>query len=563
MLWIRFSLLLIAGWGLGCFALESVPTAVLALPGASLDPERPIFGGAAVLIDRSGLAITLEEALVDPQAATMSVVLSGGERTQGRIVRRATDGSTAVLLQISMSATSAEPMRLAQSASARMGDTVWSVGSPFGSLAIDGRAVMSRGIISAVTEISSDTPPARGRAGVILSNYRGPVFETTAAINDGNQGGALVDDSGALLGLTSLGVARERRMGTAVPIDRILAALKLEPSKQPSAGQTDPIVQRLAREATKAAKYLALVVFDRPVGPGNPDMIPRPEPITQATPAYLRKALQEKWDLYYHQQQVWRIDQPVSAIVVDAKNGLLVTAASNLHGGASAGQILMPDGARIPVYVKDIAEDLDLVLLKATLPLPQSQVQWAAKDSLHRGDPLAVVAALRQGQVTMTTGICSAEDRDPEGFHGGSLIQTDALANYGSLGGALIDLDGFAQGMIAFLGPERPWVSNCGVAMALPAEAITDAIPKLLKTKVGLGIRLDNGLRVLAVLPATGAEAAGLKVGDDLLSLDGKTLRRASDLVEGLKARTAGEVVKLRIRRLSEELDCPLTLKEF
>jgi S1-C subfamily serine protease len=80
---------------------------------------------------------------------------------------------------------------------------------------------------------------------------------------------------------------------------------------------------------------------------------------------------------------------------------------------------------------------------------------------------------------------------------------------------------------------------------------------------VGLGIRLDNGLRVLAVLPATGAEAAGLKVGDDLLSLDGKTLRRASDLVEGLKARTAGEVVKLRIRRLSEELDCPLTLKEF
>ena len=560
MLRFRFVVFLLVGT---CCALDMVPTAVVALPGVSVDPERPVFGGTAVLIDRTGLAITLEEALADPQAATMAVVLSGGERTHGRIVRRATDGSTAVLLQISLSATSVAPIHLADSASVRMGDTVWSVGSPFGSLAIDGRAVISRGIISARTEIRSDTPPARGRAGAILSNYRGPVFETTAAINDGNQGGALIDDAGALVGLTSLGVARERRMGTAVPLDRILSALQLDLPRQQASGQTDPMVQRFTQEATKAAKYLALVLFDRPLGPGNPDMIPRPEPITQATPAYLRKVLQEKWDLYYHQQQVWRIDQLVSAIVVDAKNGLLVTAASNLHGGVSAGQILMPDGTRIPVYVKDVAEDLDLALLKATEPLSQSQVVWAPKDSLQRGDPLAVVAALRSGQVTMTTGICSAQKRDPEGFKGDALIQTDALANYGSLGGVVIDLDGFAQGMIAFLGPERPWVSNCGVAMALPADAIIAAIPKLLKTKIGLGIRLDNGLRVLAVLPGTGAEAAGLKVGDDLLSLDGKSLRHVSELAEILKAKKAGETIKLRLRRLSEELDCPLTLKEF
>ena len=113
------------------------------------------------------------------------------------------------------------PITVANTSELVIGSEVWSIGNAFNALEQDGAASFSRGRISGAYEISAGAP-TRGRGGNILSTYKGPVIEVSAAVNDGNQGGALTNSQGQLLGLVSLGLSKDRKMGTAIPVHLIL-----------------------------------------------------------------------------------------------------------------------------------------------------------------------------------------------------------------------------------------------------------------------------------------------------------------------------------------------------
>ena len=265
--------------GLG--AVELPDRAIIAVKPIA-DEDGTIAGGAGVIIDAAaGLAVTLAEVVGDDTG--MVVVLPGGERREATVHRRGTR-TGAVLLAIAGEHSAWQQAESADSSALRIGDSVWSLGNPFGALTLDGRAVRSQGVVSGLYSIAVDAPPARGRDGSILSDYRGPVIETDAAVNDGNQGGALLDAAGRLVGLCSLGVARERRVGTAVPLHLILEDLGLPPAQQAPAGQPAPLVAALQTSAERIARGLVLVYLIRPQGPGNPQGSPRPPPLSAATP---------------------------------------------------------------------------------------------------------------------------------------------------------------------------------------------------------------------------------------------------------------------------------------
>ena len=186
------SLLLIVLLGHLAVGLDA-PTGVVALPERAEDgkPRVSRFGGSAVVI-APGQALSLDEAL--PEAGAEPVVVVGGRRLPARILARG-EATRAVLLGFDQPAgVVCAPLPMADSAGVRVGDVVWTVGNSFGILEQDGVAALSRGIVSGLYAISADASPARGRAGRVLTAYRGPVLETDAAINDGNQGGALLDD---------------------------------------------------------------------------------------------------------------------------------------------------------------------------------------------------------------------------------------------------------------------------------------------------------------------------------------------------------------------------------
>ena len=568
--------LLASAWVLA-HALEEPPRSLVAVEGPEpeLRHQRQI-NGCAVLITSDGLAITLAETVPSGQS-TVTVILPGGDRREAAVLASNLP-STAVLLRIPLEpGDPVEPIELAASGPVAIGDVVWSAGNSYGALEDDGVAMISRGIISGRYEIPPGHPPIRGRHGAILTEYRGPVLETDAAVNDGDHGGALVDNAGRLVGLLSLGVVRQRRMGTAVPIDRILGDLKdtIGEMAQHVPVGPDPLSATMTTHAESLAASLVLVYLERPQGPGNPEGMPRPRPISPTLPRYEQERLSEQWSQYYHQQQVFFTDQAVTTLCIDASRGLLLTAASNLHGDAESGFALLNDGTNVRCQVHARHAQLDLAVLICEQPLDIPAVSFDANPDIHSGDPVAVLGRHRDGgPFTMTTGIISAVDRrfDLSPF---ALLQTDALANYGSLGGVIMDLDGKAIGMITMLAPnpEWRWFINSGVAMGVNAATLTEVLPALMDGEsdlqerrfFGLGVTTEwiedtKQTRVTAIIGG-GAADSDLQVGDSIIEADGQRLEYPTDLKRVVLTHKPNDLIELTVLRGEETLRIPVELR--
>jgi len=557
-------------------ALEA-PTAVIAVPEAGdVDEARHrsiACGGCAVLISPDGLALSLEEAL--PAGERFPVVVAGKRRSASVVRRGPVTG--AVLIRVDLAGLVVPPLVLADSARLSLGDTVWTVGNSFGVLEQDGVPALSRGIVSGLYPLPADAPPARGRGGRVLSTYRGDVVETDAAVNDGNHGGALLDDAGRLVGLVSLSLARERRLGLVVPVHLVARDLALDLALAAPAGATDPASALLARQATVVAHSTALVYLERPNGLGNPKGMPRPQAITEDTPIYDRERLAEAWDRYYHEQQVFYTDQPVTALIIDREQGLLLSAGSTLHGDAERGRVLVDGGSPIDCTVLARHKPLDLVLFKAVKPLPMPGADIEAAPSLRSGDPIAVIGRHRAGSGwTLTTGIVSAVGRrQAQTEH--ALHQTDALANYGNLGGPVIDLGGSVVGLVTMLGPNEqfPWLINSGVALFIDSATIAKVLPGLRQgidqdepRQYGMGVRLEydreaDDLQLSEVFPDTGAAAAGLKANDRLVTVDGEEVHHLASVSRIVLRHKPGDRIEVVVKRGTETVTASVELKYF
>lgn len=70
----------------------------------------------------------------------------------------------------------------------------------------------------------------------------------------------------------------------------------------------------------------------------------------------------------------------------------------------------------------------------------------------------------------------------------------------------------------------------------------------------------DEGTPVESVTPNSPAAAAGLKVGDVLIKIEGNAVRRARELTDALSERRPGDTLKITFRRGDDEIDAQVTL---
>jgi len=148
--------------------------------------------GSGVVIDPNGYAITnnhvISMATTDPQAK-ITAVFTDGTRAQAQVV--GTDPKTDLAV-IKVGVSNPTVVQVGKSADLEPGDSVIAIGSPLGL-----QNTVTSGIVSALHRPIT----AQGENGQPPVTY--DAIQTDAPINRGNSGGALVDSTGALVGINS------------------------------------------------------------------------------------------------------------------------------------------------------------------------------------------------------------------------------------------------------------------------------------------------------------------------------------------------------------------------
>jgi len=170
----------------------------------------------------------------------------------------------------------------------------------------------------------------------------------------------------------------------------------------------------------------------------------------------------------------------------------------------------------------------------------------------------------------VTAGIISAKDRSGIGGAGHQFqrfIQTDAAINPGNSGGPLVDLAGEVIGInTAIITGSRGYE---GVGFALPSTAAINVYNQIISqgrvTRGSIGVSFqeelgtnaitlkelgaENGVVIMGVEPGSPAEKAGLKGGDVITAVNGKTIKTGNDLVNPIAQAPIGSKVKLNFVR--------------
>ncbi|ODQ00359.1 serine endoprotease DegQ [Salinivibrio sp. IB574] len=269
-----------------------------------------------------------------------------------------------------------------------------------------------------------------------------------------------------------------------------------------------------------------------------------------------------------------------SGVIIDADKGYIVT---NHHVIDDADQIRvqLQDGREYDARLIGSDEMSDIALLQLDDAAKNlTAIKLANSDALRVGDfAVAIGNPFGLGQ-TVTSGIISALGRSGlnlENFE--NFIQTDAAINSGNSGGALVNLNGELIGInTAILGPNG---GNVGIGFAIPANMAKSLVDQILEygsVRRGMlgvtgreltseladafGLATKHGAFVSQVMPDSAAEEAGLKAGDIIVSVNGKSIRTFGELRAKIATLGAGKDVELGVIRDGETITAKTTLKE-
>ncbi len=256
-----------------------------------------------------------------------------------------------------------------------------------------------------------------------------------------------------------------------------------------------------------------------------------------------------------------------SGVIIDAAKGYVLT---NNHVVNNADKITVQlnDGREYKAKLIGKDDQSDIAAIQLIDAKNLTQIAMADSDALQVGDfAVAVGNPFGLGQ-TVTSGIVSALGRSGLNLEGlENFIQTDASINRGNSGGALLNLKGELIGINTAIISSQG--GSVGIGFAIPVNMAKNLSHQLIEfgeVKRGLlGIRgsemtpelaqafkLDSqrGAFVNEVLPDSAAAKAGIKSGDVLITLQGKTLSSFAEL--RAKVGTAGPGVVMQIGLLRE-----------
>ncbi len=253
--------------------------------------------------------------------------------------------------------------------------------------------------------------------------------------------------------------------------------------------------------------------------------------------------------------------------VILSEDGLIVTAA-HIVEGADTVRVLFLNGDQEDGEVLGIASDVDIAVIK----VDRTGLQPAnfSTEKPRVGQMAVAVGSPFTLESTVTAGIISAVDRT-NCLPGGlclSMVQTDAAINPGNSGGALVNRHGEVVGINISIFSQSG--SSQGVGFAMPSATVIEHArgviagsplkPAFLGVSGGFAEGERAGALITTVLAGTGAEAAGIRVDDIIVSFDGVAVRGIDDLAAQVRTHRPGETVELVLIRDGEEMTIQVTL---
>jgi len=240
--------------------------------------------------------------------------------------------------------------------------------------------------------------------------------------------------------------------------------------------------------------------------------------------------------------------------------------------------ILKPPGRALGAQVVGVDHESDLALLKVVetglpfLPLGDSEALRQGQIVIALGSPLGL-----EGSVTL--GVVSAVARQVKPDDRMVYIQTDAPINPGNSGGPLLDAEGQVVGINSFILTQSG--GSEGIGFAAPSNIVRTVVDQLRKTgrvrrgEIGVvaqtvtptlaaGLRLGQpwGVVLADVHPDGPGAAAGLRVGDVVLTLDGKVTENARQFLVNLYPHTVGDTVVIEVLRGTDRRKVPVAVVE-
>ncbi|MCO4773350.1 MAG: serine protease [Deltaproteobacteria bacterium] len=267
-----------------------------------------------------------------------------------------------------------------------------------------------------------------------------------------------------------------------------------------------------------------------------------------------------------------RSGRRVATGVAWSVDGQIVTVAGAVGRNQTA-SVTLPTGMEVEATVKGIDPALDIALLHVDSDL--TPIERVDGSDLRVGS-IALVVGRPGRSVRAALGLVSGRSDEawttPMGAKVDRFIDVDSSLPPGFGGGALVDSDGYIVGMNS-----RGLVRG---GTTIPSDTVERAVQQLAehgtRARGWLGVRFEAvtlegedataadagaGLLVRKAAESSPASEAGVRIGDVLLSLDGKPLGTWRELAQAL-AGAAGRPQPLRVLRGGAAVELTVTPSE-
>jgi serine protease Do len=275
------------------------------------------------------------------------------------------------------------------------------------------------------------------------------------------------------------------------------------------------------------------------------------------------------------QQQAPRKFMAAGSGFAISADGYIVT---NNHVVENADKVtvVFDDGKEMSAKVigTDAKTDLAVVKVDGVTDLPFVKL---AESEIRVGEWVVAVGNPFGLGGTVTAGIVSARGRDIAGSAYGDFLQIDAAVNTGNSGGPDFNMQGEVVGVnTAIFSPNG---GNVGIAFAIPASVVKQVTGQLIQSGtvtrgfLGVGIQdvssdiadsvgLKDAAGALVTEPTkdSPADKAGVKSGDVITAVDGKSVSNALDLSRTIAGKNPGTAVELSVWRDGKEQKISVTL---